>query len=159
VPNSPDMKMTQNNNDEPPKENRRLPTSIWVISTGLFIISLFNNCLCTEDNCINSAVAFLFGGFAVLSSGAAISWLANPLLIVSWILIYKKKKAAWMTALPALMLCLSFLMFHSVIKDEAGNFSSIASIGTGYWLWLISVLVTLCGALLLNFLFVRPCKV
>lgn len=120
------------------------------ISIGLFLLSLFGNGYCTDNSCRNSFELLLMGGIAMLTGGAAISWLASPLLVASWVLLTRNKKAAWAFGLAAVICCLFFLRFKVVIDDEAGNYRTITNIGWGYWLWLVSCLTSCIGSLMLR---------
>jgi len=42
------------------------------------------------------------------------------------------------------------MLFDHVIDDEAGHYSKIKSLETGYWLWLASSLTILLGAYILH---------
>lgn len=92
------------------------------------------------------------GWLGVLMGEAAISWMANPFLITTWILLAYNKKSAWFFALIALLFSASFLKFPSVIENEAGHSFQILKIGLGYWLWLLSCLVTFIGSLIIRIL-------
>jgi hypothetical protein len=113
-------------------EKSKLKLTFLIIGIGLFIVSLFNVCFCTETNCRSSFEAFLIGGIAMLTGGAAISWMANPFLIISWILLLKNKKLAWFFSLIALLFSLSFLSFQTIIENEAGSYNIIKNIRLGY---------------------------
>lgn len=90
------------------EEKSKTKTVVLVIGIGLFIISLFNICFCTNNGCRTSIEAFLIGWLAMLTGGAAIAWLANPFLIIAWVLLTKNKKSAWLFALTALLFSISF---------------------------------------------------
>ena len=64
-------------------------TVILIVVIGLFIFSLFNICFCTNNGCRTSIEALLIGWLAMLTGGAAITWLANPLLIIAWVFVRK----------------------------------------------------------------------
>lgn len=128
-------------------EKSKLKLLFILAGIGLFITSLFNYCFCTETICRTSFEALLLGGLAMLTGGAAITWLANPFLIISWILLTKNKNSAWVFSLTALLLSLLFLNFHTIIENEAGHYKTIMKIGLGYWLWLASCGITFIGCL------------
>ena len=130
---------------EEPKS--KFKTIVLIISLGLFVISLFNICFCTDTNCRTSIEALLIGWLAMLTGGAAISWLANPFLMTAWILLTKNKKLAWVFALIALFFSATFLNFKVIIQNEAGHYNAITRIGLGYWLWLASCGTTFIGSL------------
>jgi hypothetical protein len=41
--------------------------------------------------------------------------------------------------LLAFLFAASFLLAHTIIKDEAGNYARITQYNAGYWLWLGSI--------------------
>src|SRR6476620_3012232 len=114
---------------EEPKS--KFKSIVLILSIGLFIISLFNICFCTDDNCRTSIEALLIGWLAMLTGGAAISWLANPFLVTAWVLLTKNKKSAWIFALIALFFSGIFLNFKVVIQNEAGHYNAITRVGLG----------------------------
>lgn len=132
------------------EEKSKGKTVIFIVSIGLFVLSLFNICFCTDNGCRSSIEALLIGWLAMLTGGAAISWLANPFLIIAWVLLARSKKAAWIFGLAATILCISFLRFQVTIENEAGQYNPIAKIGIGYWLWLSSCATTFVGSLLIR---------
>ncbi|MGZ3923432.1 MAG: hypothetical protein ACXVBJ_06650 [Flavisolibacter sp.] len=134
------------------EEKSKLKTLVLIVGIGLFIFSLFNICFCTDNGCRTSIEAFLIGWLAMLAGGAAIAWLANPLLIIAWVLLTKNKKSAWLFSLTALLFSISFLKFQTIIENEAGDYNPIKTIGLGYWLWLSSCLATFVGSLTLRIL-------
>jgi len=134
------------------EEKSKLKTVVLIVGIGLFIFSLFNICFCTDNGCRTSIEALLIGWLATLTGGAAITWLANPLLIIAWILLIKNKKSAWLFGLIASIICISFLKFRVIIENEAGHYNPITKIGLGYWLWLSSCLTTFIGSLTIRLL-------
>lgn len=88
------------------EEKSKLTTAVLIVTTGLFALSLFNFCFCTKDHCRSSFEALFFGWFAMFADTASVTWLANPFLIIAWILLFKNKKAAWLFALSATLISL-----------------------------------------------------
>jgi hypothetical protein len=82
--------------------------------------------------------ALISGVFGVL--GGFYCWLANPLLVVAWILALTKKSpwAICGTAILACLLSSEFMRHDLIYVDEGGSKAKITSLGIGYWLWLIS---------------------
>ncbi|OQP56822.1 hypothetical protein A3860_09565 [Niastella vici] len=120
-------------------------TIVLITGAGLFILSLFFNCFCTDKGCRPSIDALVLGWAEMFEGNFA--WLANPLLIVSWILLGMNKKGGMILALLASLFSLSFLFCHTIMEDEAGNMGIIKNVTTGYWLWVGSCVVTYVGAL------------
>lgn len=104
------------------------------------------------QGCRTSIDALLLGWLTMLTGGASLSWLANPLLFISWILLMKNKKYNLLFSFLASIMCLSFLMFTSIIDNEAGTINPIIKIGIGYWLWVCSCTITFSGGLLIRFI-------
>ena len=134
------------------EEKSKLKTVILIVGVGLFVFSLFNICFCTDNGCRTSIEALLIGWLAMLTGGAAITWLANPFLVIAWILFIKDKKSAWLFGLAASIMSISFLKFQVIIENEAGHYNPIAKIGLGYWFWLSSCLTTFIGSLTMRIL-------
>lgn len=131
-------------------ERPKITNAILLVGAGLFFISLFMVAFCTDKGCRPSYEAFLIGWMVMLGGGAGISWLANPLLIVSWILLDKNRKLAWLFAFLAVIFSLSFLSFDRVLENEAGHYGIVQSVGAGYWLWVSSCIVTFLSTVLIK---------
>ena len=84
--------------------------------------------------------------------GPGISWFANPLLIVSWVLLLNNKiNFSLISSFIAVLFCLSFLLFDKIALDEAVNYGEILGYGNGYWLWLASCFTVFIGSILINY--------
>ncbi|MGJ4953958.1 hypothetical protein [Bradyrhizobium sp. HKCCYLS20291] len=122
-------------------------TLIWLLF-GLSIL-LYAACLPCESFCVDGRCSgwpswsVLVFGFWPLSL-ANLTWTANPILIVAWTFGLAKIDAILTAVLSAsaLMIGASFLLANSVITNEAGIPNSITGYGTGYWLWLASMMTT-----------------
>lgn len=114
---------------------------VMFVSVGLFLLSLPFKCYCAGDSCTHSFMALALGGFGMLNGGAAIAWLANPLLIASWMITKRVNNASLFVSLGAMLMALSFLLFGQVVTNENGGKQPIGAIETGYWLWFLSTLV------------------
>ncbi|MCW1148549.1 hypothetical protein [Flavobacterium lacisediminis] len=145
------MKTTTENLTE--KELKKLRLIIFVLSCILFIISLTQTAYITEpaDSIASHAfIAFLTGWLNFMGPG--ISWFANPLLIISWILLLNNKiKFSLISSFISVLFCLSFLLFNKIALDEAVNYGEILGYGTGYWFWLTSCIIALIGSILINY--------
>ncbi|WP_454858179.1 hypothetical protein [Rhizobium binxianense] len=121
----------------------------------LLIVSLLLYALCLAQPAYRSGVAgrlevtpgwlALLTGWMAVTSGM-IAWLANPLLLASWVLVAFQRRAALFTAAAAMLLALSFLLHEQIMVDEAGNYGPLGHDGAGYWCWLASIGLTLCAA-------------
>ena len=133
-------------------KNRNLKKLIVSLSATLFLISL------TQDTYYISEMKDSVGSFGLISFllgwldifGPGISWLANPLLIISWfVLIYKNPKISLYLSFIAVVFSLSFLLFKDIIENEGGGKSEIIAYGNGYWLWLSSCFLNFFGNLII----------
>ena len=93
-----------------------------IVSISLLALSLTQKCYCTTINgCGDSLMVFIFGILGLAYGGAALTWLANPLLIASWITLKPSNKWSLILSVIAFLISISFLLFDKVIADEAGN--------------------------------------
>lgn len=114
----------------------------------IFLISLTKDAFCTTSGCIGSSTALFWGFFGLFIGGASLTWLANPILIISWIMILRNsrhKKLLLTGSIISTILSLSFLLFDKIITDEGGFEKDILNYKVGYWLWMASSLVLLIG--------------
>ena len=137
------------------KKLEKIKRTLIAISIGLFLFSLGKKCYCTTNQCADSILVFLIGWLGLIFGGAALTWLANPFLIFTWILTNKNSKYALATSFVASLLSLSFLLFDNVIDNEAGHYNKIISYQLGYWLWLSSSVTMFLGNLVLRFNIIR----
>ncbi|MBB3188361.1 hypothetical protein [Microbacter margulisiae] len=124
------------------------------LSIGLFAVSITQDCFSVSDGTVSSLSALLGGFWGMLfTGGSSITWLANPILLTTWILMLFTTKQQLLLIGSALSSSLSslFLLFHDAVLDEAGNKYLIVGYSTGYWLWLASSLVLFIGSLVLFF--------
>ena len=102
----------------------------------------------TADANVEYGIGLLLVGWINLF-GAGISWLANPLLFVAWLcLIRSYNKGALIFSLLSILFSLSFLLFDQILANEAGDYCKILERGLGYWLWLLSCIITFLGSVI-----------
>lgn len=123
---------------------KKLKITFLSASIIVFGISLFQDCFCTND-CVNSFSALITGIFGIIVGGANLCWLANPLLLVSWIFFFFKTKVSFVFSLIAFLISFMFIFSTEVAIDEAGTPRQIQNLESGYWLWLFSMLIILIG--------------
>ncbi len=83
----------------------------------------------------------------MISGFVFICWVANLLLIISWIIPYKNiKLKIWFSSISTI-LSLAFLFFDEIMKNEAGHYGQITGYALGYWLWVSSSLLYLLANL------------
>jgi len=141
--------------NNPATNNRKKSIVKIVVLTagiGLYVASLFGEAYCTDYECAPAIMALLVGWMGAIMLGAGISWLANPLLVIAWILLARNKKNALVFGLMALIFALLFLSFKTIMGDEAGHYRDIVSVGTGYWLWVASCVTTFVGSMVIKLL-------
>src|ERR1700710_2530209 len=94
---------------------------IRILSIGIFAYALTQKCYCTATSCGGSLMALCFGIIGIAYGGAALTWIANPLIIASW-LTTKKNKVSLICSLLAVLLSISFLLFKNIVNDEGGTY-------------------------------------
>lgn len=118
-------------------------------SVAIYIISLTQKSYCTVGgNCeyFSGLLNLIFGWFGVFKLHLpAFTWLANPLLFVSWLLYKKKQKASLILSGTSLILMVSFLFVNQIIVNDGSTTSIVNFYGLGYWLWLFSSFIMLIG--------------
>ncbi|NRA92462.1 MAG: hypothetical protein HRU26_07205 [Psychroserpens sp.] len=115
----------------------------YYISVLLFLISLTQNAFFLDhEDGQQGYVILILGFYAVFDTG--ISWLANFLIIFSW--IFRNKKASFYYSLSALVLGISFVFVDEVIKGTYNAYEKVTGYDIGYYLWLLSFLVMTAGS-------------
>jgi hypothetical protein len=133
------------------KSRSRLVLCLLALSIGLFAACLPWDAFCVHEVCSDwpSWSILLFGILGMLlGSAAALTWLANPILLAAWLMIYVGQKVpAAVLSLAALVIGASFLLATTVITNEGGNPSLITGYSIGHWLWLASMAASCVAAL------------
>lgn len=129
------------------QKEKRFKIGIISVSLLLLFISLTQNAFyvgsVNAPEEVASMYAYLCGWIVLIGSG--ISWLANVLLYLSWILLFRKSKYSLHVSISAVVLSLSFLLNKSVVTNAGGISRGIVSYDIGYWLWLSSCVVSFLG--------------
>ena len=107
---------------------------ILTISIIIYIISLTQEGFCTTaGQCAKGFLDVLIGWMGVLMlDPAAMAWLANPLLFLSWTIVNRHKKASFIYSVVSLIIMLSFLLFDEIKVNGVGTTSKITYYGLGY---------------------------
>jgi hypothetical protein len=131
----------------------RLRYLLLVLSIALFAASLFTLPFTIEgDNPKPWPIGLwcLLLGWLSLGDGAGIAWLANPFLILGWILLAKRHRSAFWLCLLAVSFCSLFLFIHEVLANEGGGTRRITSIGPSYYLWFGSSITTFVSTIIIR---------
>jgi hypothetical protein len=121
-----------------------------VISIGLYLVSLTQECYCVTGSCgdhWSGAYIVALGALGGIMSTAGLTWYANPLLWVAWSLLNKNTKRSVYFSLAAAIVAASFLFATDITDVYAGKPSFITAYRLGYWLWLASTIVILIGSI------------
>ena len=107
-------------------------------SAGLFSASLTQKCYCTAQ-CGDSILALLTGwmGIAYLDY-AALPWLANPAILLAWLLFWRNPHQAIGFSVLSTALAAGFLFVDAIVDNEGGVRNPVTKLEKGYWLWLSS---------------------
>ena len=129
------------------KSNLKLYKITIYISVIFFIISLTQKSFETIVGPKSRGVMdFLVGWMGVIMlHPPALVWLANPILILSWVVNKRHKKVSFIFSVASLIIMLSFLLFDKIMVNESGALSKITSIKLGYWLWVSSAFIMVLG--------------
>lgn len=128
------------------------------ISLIFFIISLTQNTYFVGENRTDSVgsnglIALLFGWMFMFDL-KVIPWLANPLLLISFISVLKNRiKRAKIFGLIALLCGLSFLLIDNIIANEGGTKKAITGYDIGYFLWITSLSINFLGIMISDYLY------
>ncbi len=119
-----------------------------IISVLLLLASFSQDCFITASHDSQSIAVFLIGFMGLFFGTYALSWLANPFLVLSWFLILKWPKTALTFTLIALAFALSFLNVTEVMVNEGGTYEDITTLAPGYWLWVGSIFCAIISSTL-----------
>jgi len=115
-----------------------------LVSIFLFALSLNYKAFCVPHKCFESLNIVLSGWIGLMVLIPGLFWLANPLLWFSWILFFNRKISLRLNT-SAFIISLCFLALPKIMIDEGGSLREITSYKEGYWLWLGSSFILVCG--------------
>lgn len=127
----------------------RMQRLFLMASVVIYVICLFPDSFCMSGDCDDwpGWGILMMGGFVVYASLANMTWLANPLLFLCWILLASSRwRAALVVGTVALGVAVSFLFQDEVLRSESGHLSRISGTAIGYWLWLASMAAACASA-------------
>jgi len=117
-----------------------------LISVTFFGWSCFSNVFIFEEG----SSSFLFGLICLIFGFGQISWFANPALIASWIVYFKRNyRLACVFGAAAFLLGLCAIFIKELPKDEAGNTTRVLGFCRGYYLWMSAHFTMLLSSVLL----------
>ena len=131
--------------------NSKTQKTFLYISIGIYIVSLTQKSYCTPGSCeyFSGLLSLIFGWIGIFMLHIpAFPWLANPILLASWVLFKKKPKTSLILNSIAFILMLSFLMVDKIADNEAVTTAKVVFYGLGYWLWVLSSFIMLIGNLI-----------
>lgn len=114
------------------------------LTLGLFLLSLTQPAFYIDRvdfDAWSSPIGLLLMGWLGILAGdsACLAWIANPLLILGGVSLFKFDRFAPILGILALGVSLTFLGQEQIISSEAPTYSKITEIKLGYWLWIISI--------------------
>lgn len=83
-----------------------------------------------------------------------VAWIANPLILLAWITIWsdQHRGKAQVLSLLAMLLAISFAFHTHIMTDDAGSRYPITRYGSGYWLWMGSMIIMVIGSTIVRWL-------
>ena len=109
----------------------------------IYLASLPFNGFCYGETHCWAGVGILAFGFLGLMMDAQISWLANLLIVPTWLLLLVDSKASnrasAMCGIAALLVGNAFLLQGVNTSEAGGLLEDVTSLGMGYWLWIGSI--------------------
>lgn len=127
-----------------------------ILSIACFTFSLFHPCYGTGPDMPEQEQGLgllIFGWMGLMMGAPGIVWLANPLLILSWIFNKKRNTLAILFGVSAIICALYFFSIKEMLVDEAGHKSKITNYYLGYWFWVSSMFINLINALIQKYRF------
>jgi hypothetical protein len=128
-------------------ENRKFYV---LVSLIIYIISLTQTAISSndlEDKTLSGIATLIMGGLSILGGGVLewLIWLANPLYFFSVFLFLKSKNSAKIFSIVSTAIALSFATWNEILVSESARLGKIDSLGLGYWLWVISMIILAIG--------------
>jgi hypothetical protein len=115
------------------------------LATVLFLSSLgFNTLLLSHGDS-----SFLMGFVCLLFGFTYLAWYANPLFLVSIVLL-SLNRSSWALAAStaSVILATTTFLIQKVPYNEAGHMANVVGYGLGFYLWIASMSVVLLTSVL-----------
>jgi len=91
---------------------------------------------------------FLLGWLTLLLAWPM--WLANPLYLVGLVFLgFKKYHISFGLGVVAIALALCSFTITQIVRDEGGTMEKVTGLGSGFYLWLLSISIPTVGSLIL----------
>ncbi|WP_100615687.1 hypothetical protein [Confluentibacter citreus] len=128
---------------------------ILIASIVIFIVSLTQPAFYidrTDYDAWSNPIGIIFIGWlgAIIGGGSALTWFANPLILISWLFVIKSEKIAIVSGVLASIISFAFLFFDKIVSSEAPTYSLITEYKLGYWLWMISICLFTLGIIIIR---------
>ncbi|WP_156778000.1 hypothetical protein [Chlorobium ferrooxidans] len=126
-----------------------IPFIFFVCSVFLYSVSLSQDSIYLEGGQQNTSGLFLllFGWIGLLIGYYA--WIANPLLLVSWLsFLFNSYSIGSMASIGSVVFMFSFLMINTMPSIETSIKYQITGYGPGYWLWVASAVCSVAANLI-----------
>jgi hypothetical protein len=116
-----------------------------VLAAALFLSSLgFNTLILSRGDS-----SFLKGFVCLLFGFSYLAWFANPLFLVSVILLsLNRSYMALATSTVSLILSATTFLIQKVPYNEAGHTANVVGYGLGFYLWIASISMILLTSVL-----------
>ena len=126
----------------------KLAKMLLALSAALFVICLPFDAVCTNGGCAAwPAWSILAFGWISPNSLANVAWWANPVLFVSWALLFRRSAASLFWGGFAAVLVLLPLFSPTVVMNEGGVATRLQGFQLGYWLWVGAAEVNLIACI------------
>jgi hypothetical protein len=138
--------------------NASLSRYLLLFSVVAYVACLPMVAFCVRgDRCFGSWNALIYGWKALPLHRTHLIWLANPILLVAWLLIATALRrettartvAALLVSSLALLVAANFLPPVGIVDNEGGVAVGVTSRAAGYWLWLVSMVAAFAATVLL----------
>jgi hypothetical protein len=118
---------------------------IFVLSLTVFALSLGFEAFSNGHEAVPGWACLALGWWGLV--GGCYAWLANPLIVFSWVMRAAQQGVSMAAAALAVVFMFSFLGAETVVTNTAGMQDRITHVGIGYWLWLAGGILALGAAL------------
>ena len=93
--------------------------------------------------------SFLLGFVCLLFGFSYLAWFANPLFLVSIVLLsLNRSDMALATSTASVILAATTFLIRNVSFNEAGHMANVVGYGLGFYLWIASMCVVLVMSVL-----------